>query len=652
MLKNMRFNISFKISLLVIGIGVLVVVSLGSSFYLATIEGIEDHLGEKLEHVAKTASLLIDEDDHIEILSLYLKQSDKIYESEAFLRTQKALRRVKEINNLTTELYTVILPKWADGKMIFVSMSDEEPSTGNASPSTRIIREVFKTGKPSHSKLYITEEGQWVSGVAPLINKKGVVFAALEIDYRADAEVELARNNFLKSIVKLSSIIIFCLLVGGVLLGRFLARPIKELSRLALDVAKGNLDAQSDVERNDEVGVLASSLNFMTRELKAKNRVIKDNVLNLEKTVVERTEKLHFEKVFIEKVLQSMQDMLIVLSNTGVITSVNEIVVQKLNIPEEQIVGRNIRDYIDKNEVEKIANLGLEDGDYFETLIKGKIDEEIPVLVTRSRMELEQEGKKDFIIYTMKDLTKRKNAELKIAAQKAIVDQSSRLASLGEVSSGIAHEINNPVTIIDGQLRRLKDYIEDEDILENEEIGLIDKIQKNLNRVVKIVNGLRRISRNTDGDPFEIRTTAFVANELLELYSEKYKNTDVVLDISQLKGDTSISIKESDIIQVLLNLVSNAYDAIFEREGSKWIKIEEEVTDDTIILRVMDSGDGVPRENVEKLFQPFFTTKDVGQGTGIGLSIAKKIMEEHRGDLFYDIQFKHSCFVLIFPKIA
>lgn len=142
MTKTTIFNISFKISVLVISIGLLVITALTFSFYNTMIVEVEENLGKKLESIAKTSSLLITEKDHQTVLSLYLKQNKNIYSHDAFKRVQRSLRDVKKINALTTEIYTVVLPKWAEGNMIYVTMSDEEPFTGNASPSTSIVRKI------------------------------------------------------------------------------------------------------------------------------------------------------------------------------------------------------------------------------------------------------------------------------------------------------------------------------------------------------------------------------------------------------------------------------------------------------------------------------------------------------------------------------
>lgn len=102
------------------------------------------------------------------------------------------------------------------------------------------------------------------------------------------------------------------------------------------------------------------------------------------------------------------------------------------------------------------------------------------------------------------------------------------------------------------------------------------------------------------------------------------------------------------ISQVLLNLLNNAFDAI-ELLPEKWIKLDAMKMEDTIVIHVTDSGHGIPEEEREKIFQPFYTTKPIGKGTGLGLSLSRKIVQDHKGTLTLDTNSAHTRFVIKIP---
>ena len=227
--------------------------------------------------------------------------------------------------------------------------------------------------------------------------------------------------------------------------------------------------------------------------------------------------------------------------------------------------------------------------------------------------------------------------------QKDLV-RVSRLTSLGEMSAGLAHEINNPLTIIEGAtnlLSRYKDNIEQFD-------AKIATINKASTRIAKIVSGLRKFSRSDEQAQQKYLSLASIVQEAQFLTEAKSKrsNTSVHYD---LKSDAKIQCNDVEIEQVIVNLIGNAIDAV-KNNQEKWVKVS--VFDDgaNVILRVMDSGQGISHDIVDKLFSPFFTTKKVGEGTGLGLSISKGILDEHKASIAVLSDVQNTCFEVRFPK--
>ncbi len=227
------------------------------------------------------------------------------------------------------------------------------------------------------------------------------------------------------------------------------------------------------------------------------------------------------------------------------------------------------------------------------------------------------------------------------------LNQSARLSALGEMASGIAHEINNPLAIILGKISIFKSKM-DQGTLTNDEILVhINKIEQMTSRISKIIRGLKSFSRDGSQDPFEVASLRSIFEDATELCGAKFKGAAVDLKIPDF-NQLSIDCRATQIGQVVLNLLNNAFDAIQELP-EKWVKVEYELKNERLILKVIDSGPGIPAEIREKMMNPFFTTKGVGKGTGLGLSISIGIIEKHGGKLYVNAECPNTCFVIDMP---
>lgn len=233
--------------------------------------------------------------------------------------------------------------------------------------------------------------------------------------------------------------------------------------------------------------------------------------------------------------------------------------------------------------------------------------------------------------------------------QQARSQAAAKMASLGEMASGIAHEINNPLSVIHGRATLLKEMaIKGKPVASEILIDYATKIQTTAGRIAKIVKGLKLFARNDVLDQKQRVSLKAIIDDSFELCQERLRKRDIGLRISDIP-DVELNCHAAQISQVLLNLLSNSIDAI-ENQKSPWIALEFHPTRDfTMAIRILDSGDPIPESTAEKLMQPFFTTKDVGKGTGLGLSIAKGIAENHGGRLWLDRSHKNTCFVFEIP---
>ena len=262
----------------------------------------------------------------------------------------------------------------------------------------------------------------------------------------------------------------------------------------------------------------------------------------------------------------------------------------------------------------------------------------------------DNDGKIDRMVGNNWDFTSTRETEMKLKEAHYLALQSAQMATLGEMASGVAHEINNPLAIVQGKVRQIDRAIQNEKIDVDKIRVDIQKILSTTDRIVKIVKALRSFSRDSTNDPFDSVWVSSIINEVLELSSERFKNHGVELRLN-LIDDARIQCRGAQIGQVLMNLVNNGHDAVMDGEytENKWVQIESKKIGNYIVISVMDSGMGIPEDVAKKMMQPFFTTKGVGKGTGLGLSISKGIAEEHLGSLRYVAQSTQTCFVVELP---
>ncbi len=256
----------------------------------------------------------------------------------------------------------------------------------------------------------------------------------------------------------------------------------------------------------------------------------------------------------------------------------------------------------------------------------------------KSNIELEQRSKE----------LEASIEELKSTQRQLI--QASKLASMGTLTAGIAHEINNPLAGIklfaQNTIRAHNEgRLETEKMLEN-----LDKISALVDKAAKIIEHLRTFSRQASGDMELIGVNNAVEDSLSMLFEQlKLQNIEVLLQLEEnlprVRGDIN------QIEQVVLNLITNARDSLDKVEDKK-ISLRTYQDDELVVIEVTDSGSGISPEILESVFDPFFTTKPVDKGTGLGLSISHGIVELHSGEIEVESRLdKGSTFRIKLPAV-
>ena len=245
------------------------------------------------------------------------------------------------------------------------------------------------------------------------------------------------------------------------------------------------------------------------------------------------------------------------------------------------------------------------------------------------------------------DITDKMEMSNEIEREKERATFVSQLASIGEMSASIAHEVNNPLAIIMGYSSKLKTGIDDK--MMQEKIG--NAIEKASERIRKIVKGLQRASYRSRSEQFEVVYIKDFIHDTLDFCSVSISGSRIELIVENLEEDLNVNCHEIKLSQIIINLINNARDAI-NQENSKerWIKVQTSLGEDYFELRVTDSGPGVPPELQEKIMESFFTTKEKGKGSGLGLALVNRFVKEHNGKFFLDLESEHTSFVVQIPR--
>lgn len=252
-----------------------------------------------------------------------------------------------------------------------------------------------------------------------------------------------------------------------------------------------------------------------------------------------------------------------------------------------------------------------------------------------------------FLLYTMTD-----EHFVSLKAKKADEIHASRMQALGQMASGIAHEINNPLAIVRGKAEQLTMAVNMGKATPEKITQLASGIIKNADRIRDIINGLRRFSRKSDKDPFTKVNLKEMVQASLELCRDRLAEIDITTEIA---SEHCVMGRDSYLMQVVVNLITNAADATDSARQDKLIAtgtitITSRQKGPQIILEVTDNGAGINPSQLHQIFEPFHTSKPPGKGTGLGLSISKGIMQEHGGDISVISNRGRTIFRLTFPR--
>lgn len=264
------------------------------------------------------------------------------------------------------------------------------------------------------------------------------------------------------------------------------------------------------------------------------------------------------------------------------------------------------------------------------------------------KVELQQTiaGVEEMVVERTAELEKTKQV---LMQQQQTLVSTAKMSALGEMAGGIAHEINNPLAIIRSLSEQIAELASEKGMDHALIVERAEKLVGTTGRITKIVQGLRSFSRDGSNDPMQAVKVATLVEDTAGFCRERFQSHGIELRTENIDPGLSFMGRETQISQVLLNLLNNAHDAIIDLP-EKWVRIHAKDAGEMVEIFVTDSGIGIDQEIEKNIFQPFFTTKEVGKGTGMGLSISLGIVKSHQGELVLDRKQRNTTFLLRLKK--
>ena len=431
-------------------------------------------------------------------------------------------------------------------------------------------------------------------------------------DYRqAEAQKEPIQDLFLSFFVMVSLLVLFSSTWIGLYLAKRITVPIRELAEATERIMAGDLDHSVGGAAVDELGMLMESFNKMTAQLKASQLRLEKSShdLELKNSEVDRRRR------YIETVLENITTGIVSMNRDGILTTVNPAALRMLELGRD-VVGRHYRDVFGDDDLAELQPLleGME-GDGHRSR-----EEEVNVIVGGRELHLSvyltmltgASGKPTGLLMVLDDLTQLLRAQ-KVAAWR-------------EVARRLAHEIKNPLTPIQLSAQRIRKHarsktIELPRIVEECTGTIIDEVDSLKNLVDEFSQFARMPTVAA-----QRQAVHPLLNATLELYDGLFKGLELEKHFAAQLPDLSL---DPDLIRrVFINIIDNAIEAT-SGKGHVIVTTFHDPQTNVVVIEIADDGPGIPPEDRDKLFVPYYSTKR--RGSGLGLAIVSRIVAEHRG---------------------
>ncbi|HFE54112.1 MAG TPA: DUF3365 domain-containing protein [Bacteroidetes bacterium] len=412
---------------------------------------------------------------------------------------------------------------------------------------------------------------------------------------------DMRRNSYLMIGGAAAAVLITSLILFVVLRRMVLAR-LKRVELAARRLQRGHYDTELPVDADDEIGDLARSFQQMRDRIREYTR-------NLERS--ERKYRM---------LLQRSPESILLVGEGDVILDANENITRLTGFAVDEIRGKPLSFLLDPG-VKR--DYGISDGngrqaDRYESSVRRKDGSSVPVEVYVSREPVpEGDGQAKNRLLYLRDISERKRIEAQLV-------ENEKMHALGQLSSGIAHEIRNPLFGIRNNLEYLARRFPDDPEVREIYTEMLDSVE----RMNQLVNDVLDFSRPHETS-YEMNELAPVLRKCVDLVRKEFDRAHATLDLDVQEDLPRFRFDPHGIEQVIINLLTNALQALPDGNGRVLVRCRERRSKKCVEIQVSDNGVGISREDLSRIFDPFFTRSP--NGTGLGLTIVKRIVEQHGG---------------------
>jgi PAS domain S-box-containing protein len=380
------------------------------------------------------------------------------------------------------------------------------------------------------------------------------------------------------------------------------------------------------VGRVSSGALLTSEDTELIRALSGYVAVAIDNSL-LYRSESEKAEELARLKEFSDNIIESVNVGIAVVEARGTITTWNSALEEIFGISRDRAVGHHIEEIVDSDLIETIRTITgsevwvpVEARHIYKYGVSTEDGRPLTINLSMAPFEVAQ-GVVAGTLIVVENVTERAQLEQQLL-------QREKLSSIGLLAAGVAHEVNTPLAGISSYAQMLLQQVSEEDPSRR----LLEKIRVQTDRASGIVNNLLNFSRTGDSQFREVDING-VLEDTLQLLEPQLRNSGVRITKNYGRDLPDAYGSASKFQQVFMNLILNARDAM-PHGGS--LTINSRSVDTSLVVDFRDTGVGIPPENIARIYDPFFTTKEVGQGTGLGLALSYGIIQEHGGRIFVE----------------
>ena len=442
-----------------------------------------------------------------------------------------------------------------------------------------------------------------------------LVLGVMDIDVSlAEVDAVIISNKKKMTLFAVVAILGISLTIG-LFVQRFVSRPVKHLLGGTERVAAGDLSTPLDISSTNEIGTLARSFDQMTQRLQISEQELKAS-----------------EEKYRSLFDNDPNPIFVFDRATFQIIDANIRATEKYGYSREELLQMSFRDLGDPEDAEKIRSSVVKACIFLPKIRHRKKDGSIMHVDIHS-CPREHLGE-DVIIANIADITDSIQAEAQLI-------QASKMATLGEMSTGVAHELNQPLNAIRIGSDLLKKMAARGENLDPELTGKVSlEIAAQVERAANIINHLREFGRKSDLDELGKVNINKPIEDVFTVLGQQLKLRQIKVNLDLDENIPPILGVRNRLEQVFINLVMNARDSIEEKremthgeEQEGVLSIRSYQEDGKVVAVVRDNGNGMPEHVKEKIFEPFFTTKEVSKGTGLGLSISYGIVKDYEGTI-------------------